>query len=195
MTWLILLIAYLLGSMPFGYIMSRLMTGSDIRKAGSGNIGATNVLRVIGWKAALPVFLLDMLKGVAAVLIARALSDSAAIYLAAGFMVMIGHSFPIFLGFRGGKAAATAIGVLAVVSLPVLAALAGWASLVLILTRYVSLASILGSLSLPLLFLFFNYDLPYIIFGLATAILITARHQQNIRRLLQGREPRLGQKT
>lgn len=195
MTLLILLIAYLLGSMPFGFIMSRLMTGSDIRKVGSGNIGATNVLRVIGWKAALPVFLLDMLKGAAAVLIAGALSDSAAVYLAAGFMAMIGHSFPLFLGFRGGKAAATAIGVLTVVSLPVLAALAGWGGLVLILTRYVSLASILGSLALPLFFLLFNYDLPYIIFGLATAVLVTARHKQNIRRLWQGREPRLGQKS
>lgn len=195
MTWLIMLSAYLLGSLPFGYILNRIMTGSDIRRKGSGNIGATNVLRVLGWKAALPVFVLDMLKGAAAVLLARALSDSDAVYLAAGFLAMIGHSFPLFLGFRGGKAAATAIGILAVISLPLLAALVGWSGLVLIITRYVSLASILGALSLPLLFLIFNYDLPYIIFGLAAAILVTARHWQNIDRLMKGSEPRLGQKA
>ncbi len=195
MTWLIFIAAYLIGSLPFGYILARAAAGTDIRSEGSGNTGATNVLRVIGWKAALPVFLLDMIKGTAAVLLARSLSDIPSVYLTAGFLAMLGHSFPIYLGFRGGKAAATAIGVLAALSIPVLAALVALSGMILAVTRYVSLASILGSLSLPLLFLLFNYDLPYIIFGLAAAFLVTARHHENIGRLIKGRESKIGKKA
>lgn len=195
MTWLILIAAYLIGSLPFGYILTRAAAGTDIRSEGSGNTGATNVLRIIGWKAALPVFLLDMIKGTAAVLLARSLSDILTVPLIAGFFAMLGHSFPIYLGFRGGKAAATAIGVLAALSIPVLAALVALAGTILAVTRYVSLASILGSLSLPLLFLLFNYDLPYIMFGLAAACLVTARHHENIGRLIKGKEPKFGNKA
>ncbi len=194
MVYLALIAAYLLGSLPFGYILSKVLAKSDIRKHGSGNIGATNVLRVMGWKAALPVFILDMLKGVAAVLLAKAVSDLPAVYLAAGFLVMLGHSFPVFLSFKGGKAAATGIGVLV--------ALSGWVALVLIvlaalvvaLTRYVSLGSILGSLSVPLFFWIFGFDASYIVFGLATAVLISARHHENISRLLKGTESKIGRK-
>jgi len=194
MVYLALIAAYLLGSLPFGYILSKVLAKSDIRKHGSGNIGATNVLRVMGWKAALPVFILDMLKGVAAVLLAKAVSDLPAVYLAAGFLAMLGHSFPVFLSFKGGKAAATGIGVLV--------ALSGWVALVLIvlaalvvaLTRYVSLGSILGSLSVPLFFWIFGFDASYIVFGLATAVLISARHHENISRLLKGTESKIGRK-
>ncbi len=194
MVYLALIAAYLLGSLPFGYILSKVLAKSDIRKHGSGNIGATNVLRVMGWKAALPVFILDMLKGVAAVLLAKAVSDLPAVYLAAGFLAMLGHSFPVFLSFKGGKAAATGIGVLV--------ALSGWVALVLIvlaalvvaLTRYVSLGSILGSLSVPLFFWIFSFDASYIVFGLATAVLISARHHENISRLLKGTESKIGRK-
>lgn len=195
MTWLTFIAAYLIGSLPFGYILARAAAGTDIRSEGSGNTGATNVLRVIGWKAALPVFLLDMIKGTAAVLLARSVSDIPSVSLIAGFLAMLGHSFPVYLGFRGGKAAATTIGVLAALSIPVLAALVVLAGAILALTRYVSLASILGSLSLPLLFLLFNYDLPYILFGLAAALLVTVRHHENIRRLIKGREPKIGKKA
>ncbi len=194
MVYLALIAAYLLGSLPFGYILSKVLAKSDIRKHGSGNIGATNVLRVMGWKAALPVFILDMLKGVAAVLLAKAVSDLPAVYLSAGFLVMLGHSFPVFLSFKGGKAAATGIGVLV--------ALSGWVALVLIvlaalvvaLTRYVSLGSILGSLSVPLFFWIFGFDASYIVFGLATAVLISARHHENVSRLLKGTESKIGRK-
>ncbi len=195
MTVLILVVAYLLGSLPFGYLMSKLFLKTDIRKHGSGNIGATNVLRVGGWKAALPVFLLDALKGFTAVYLAKYVSDLPVIFLAAGFLAMLGHSFPVFLRFRGGKAAATGVGVLAAVS--------GWALLILAVvtviliavTRYVSLGSIVGSIMVPLIFLILGYDLPYIVFGIGVALLVVLRHRQNIERLFKGTESRLGRKS
>lgn len=195
MTYLVLIAAYLLGSLPFGYIMSKVLLKTDIRQHGSGNIGATNVLRVVGWKAALPVFLLDMLKGFLAVSIARFIIDVPAVYLGAGFLAMLGHSYPVFLGFKGGKAAATAIGVMA--------ALSGWALLIMALvalavvalTRYVSLGSLIGALLVPLIFLVLGYGLPYVIFGIATALLIVIRHKANIERLMKGSESKLGQKA
>ncbi len=195
MIYLVLIAAYLLGSLPFGYIMSRVVLKTDIRQHGSGNIGATNVLRVVGWRAALPVFLLDMLKGFLAVIIARFVSDLPAVYLGAGFLAMLGHSYPVFLGFKGGKAAATAIGVMA--------ALSGWALLIMALiaitvvglTRYVSLGSIIGALLVPIIFLMLGYGLPYVIFGIGVALLIVLRHKDNIDRLRKGTESKLGQKS
>ncbi len=186
--------AYLIGSLPFGYLLTQAIKKTDIRNYGSGNIGATNVLRVMGWKAALPVFTLDMLKGVAVVLLAKAVTDLPAVYLTAGFLALVGHSFPLFLKFKGGKAAATGIGVVVMLS--------GWAALSLIviaimvifITRYVSLGSITGALAVPLFFLLFGFELSYIIFGLATAALIGYRHHENISRLLKGTESRIGQK-
>jgi len=190
----VLILAYLLGSLPFGYILSNIIKKTDIRKHGSGNIGATNVLRVMGWKAALPVFVLDFAKGTAAVALARLVSDQPAIYLTAGFLAMVGHSFPVFLKFKGGKAVATAAGVLA--------ALSGWVTVSLLVlfvilvaaTRYVSAGSIIASMTLPVLFWLFGFELAYIIFGLAAALLIAARHQQNISRLLSGTESKIGSK-
>jgi acyl phosphate:glycerol-3-phosphate acyltransferase len=190
MSILVLFLAYLLGSIPFGYLFGRYLGNTDIRQHGSGNIGATNVLRVMGWKAALPVFILDLLKGFLAVIIAKALIDSPLLYLAAGMMALIGHSFPVFLKFRGGKAAATAIGVLLAISGWVTLALFFAAALVLILTRIVSLASMVGSLLVPLFFWIFGYGPPYIIFGFAIAALVIARHHANIKRLLNGTEPK-----
>jgi len=195
MTYLVLIFAYLIGSVPFGYILTRLLRNTDIRSHGSGNIGATNVLRVLGWKAAFPVFFLDLLKGLAAVLLAKAVSDLPAFYLGAGLLAMIGHSFPIFLRFKGGKAAATSIGVLAAVSGWLTLVLIAGAGLIVVLTRYVSLGSILGALTVPLLFWLFGFDLYHIIFGVAMALLVTMRHSENIKRLLKGTESKLGQKV
>jgi acyl phosphate:glycerol-3-phosphate acyltransferase len=187
----ILIVAYLLGSIPFGYIFAKTFGKTDIREHGSGNIGATNVLRVMGWKLALPVFILDLLKGFSAVFLAKAVDSGSILPLIAGILVMIGHSFPLFLGFKGGKAAATAIGVLLALSGWVTLALFAAAILILALTRYVSLASMVGSLLVPLFFWLFGFELPYIIFGLAVAALVVFRHQANIRRLLSGTEPKL----
>lgn len=191
MTVIIMLVAYLLGSIPFGFIFAKLFGNTDIREHGSGNIGATNVLRVMGWKLALPVFILDLLKGFLAVFLAKALDGGSFLPLAAGILVMLGHSFPMFLGFKGGKAAATAIGVLLALSGWVTLALFAAATIILAITRYVSLASIVGSLLVPLFFWLFGFELPYIMFGLAVAILVVFRHQANIKRLLNGTEPKL----
>jgi len=187
----ILILAYLLGSIPFGFIFAKMFGKTDIREHGSGNIGATNVLRVMGWKLALPVFVLDLLKGFCAVFLAKALASGSLLPLIAGILVMLGHSFPLFLGFKGGKAAATAIGVLLALSGWVTLALFAAALLILAVTRYVSLASIVGSLLVPLFFWLFGFDLPHIIFGLAVAALVVFRHQANIKRLLSGTEPKL----
>ncbi len=194
MPYLILIAAYLLGSLPFGYILTKMSRKTDIRKYGSGNIGATNVLRVFGWRAALPVFILDLAKGLIAVLLAKAVSDIMAIYLLAGFLAMFGHSFPIYLRFKGGKAVATSIGVLS--------ALSGWVTLIVIVcfllilyfTRYVSLGSITSMLVLPLLFWLLGFGLPYILFGIAAALLVIVRHHENIGRLLKGTESKFGKK-
>ncbi len=194
MVFVILILAYLLGSLPFGYILTRLMHNTDIRNYGSGNIGATNVLRVYGWRSALPVFILDLAKGLVAVLLARAVIDLQAIYLTAGFLAMFGHSFSIYLKFKGGKAVATSIGVLL--------ALSGWVTLVTVacflaivyFTRYVSLGSMISMLILPPVFWLLGFDLPYILFGLAAAVLVIVRHHENIGRLLKGKESKLGRK-
>ncbi len=194
MNYLVLLFAYLVGSIPFGYIIAMLVKKTDIREYGSGNIGATNVLRVMGWRTALPVFVLDLAKGVVAILLARAVSDLPAVYLGAGFLAMVGHSFPVYLKFKGGKAMATSIGVLL--------ALSGWVTLIVIacfllivyFTRYVSLGSMTAMVLTPLLFLILNFELPYIIFGIGAAILVVARHHENINRLLKGTESKLGKK-
>lgn len=190
----VLVLAYLLGSLPFGYILSHFIQKTDIRSHGSGNIGATNVLRVMGWKAALPVFILDFAKGIAAVMIARLVSDQPAVYLTAGFLAMVGHSFPVFLKFKGGKAVATAAGVLSILSGWVTVSLLTLFILLVLVTRYVSLGSIIASMTLPVLFWLFGFDLAYIIFGLAAALLITARHHQNISKLLTGTESKIGRK-
>lgn len=194
MPYLVLPVAYLIGSLPFGYIFTKMFLNTDIRRHGSGNIGATNVLRLLGWRAALPVFALDLAKGAAAVLLARAISDVPFIFLGSGLAVMIGHSFPVFLGFRGGKAVAAGIGVLF--------ALSGWVALIMILgavaviavTRYVSLGSMIGVLTVPFLFWLMGFDYSYIIFGAGMAALVIFRHHANIGRLWRGTESRLGQK-
>lgn len=192
---LAIVFAYLIGSIPFGYLFSRLFSRLDIRRHGSGNIGATNVLRLLGWQAALPVLLLDVGKGSAAVLLARALSDNTVVVLSAALAVLLGHCFPLFLKFKGGKGAATGIGLLIPLAGNVCAAAIALAVLLIALTRYVSLGSIIGALSVPLFLLIFNYDPPYLVFGAAMALLVIFRHHENIRRLLSGTESKLGQKA
>jgi len=194
MIWFVLIFAYLIGSIPFGYILTKIVRKTDIRSHGSGNIGATNILRVIGWKAAIPVLILDMLKGIVAVLLAKAVSDQALVYLGAGLLAMIGHSFPVYIGFKGGKAVATAIGVLAAISWLLALVLVIWTLLIVFVSRYMSLGSVVGSLTIPILFWVFKFDIYHIVFGLGLALLIVIRHLANIGRLLKGTEPKLGKK-
>ncbi|HEX9457245.1 MAG TPA: glycerol-3-phosphate 1-O-acyltransferase PlsY [Candidatus Acidoferrum sp.] len=195
-TLLIPLPAYILGSIPFGLILAKLFGGTDVRKGGSGNIGATNVARVIGPVAGILTLILDVAKGSAAVLLAARLSqDSATWMMIAALAALAGHCFPIWLKFKGGKGVATAAGMFLV--LCPLAFLGSVILFVLVVTfwRYVSLASISAAAAMPLLMYFLwapRHAPPLVItFGsLAAAVLIVCKHAGNIRRLVQGVEPK-----
>ena len=201
---LIAAVSYLLGSIPVGYLLVRIFRHEDIRSVGSGNIGATNVLRSGGKGLGAATFLLDMLKGCTAVWLGGYLGSlllpgtplRSAQALAALFAVL-GHMFPVWLKFRGGKGVATGFGVFLVAApLAALAAISVFA-IVLALSRYVSLASILGAASFPPFAWFLvKGDRPafYIAVQCAVALLIILKHHQNIRRLLTGTESRFGAK-
>lgn len=188
--------AYLLGAIPFGLLLGKVFGGADVRKAGSGNIGATNVARVAGPVAGVFTLALDAAKGAAAVWLAgRFANDSAAWMTIAGLAALAGHCFPIWLGFRGGKGVATAAGVfLALCPLALLGSLTLFL-LVVLFWRYVSLGSIAAAASMPLFvyFLWAPHHAPplTVTFGaLAAALLIVYKHDANIQRLVEGREPR-----
>lgn len=194
--------AYLLGSIPFGLLLGKLFGAGDVRKEGSGNIGATNVLRVAGPLAGVLTLLLDAGKGALAVLLAARLSGESALWMMiAGLCVLVGHCFPIWLGFHGGKGVATAAGVFLVLCPLALLGAAILFVLVVIYWRFVSLGSISAAAAMPLLIYFFwapHHAPPYsITFGsLAAALLIVYKHDANIQRLVQGDEPKfsLGKK-
>ena len=187
---LLVLAAYLVGSIPFGYVLPRLLRGDDIRRHGSGNVGATNVWRVYGRSLGLPVAVLDVLKGlVPAALGLRLGGDWVGVL--AGAAAMLGHARPLYLGFsKGGKMVATAGGVaLALAPLAALGCAAIWI-LAFALTRYASLASILAAAALPVLCLAFGASWPVVAFTAIAAVGVLALHRQNVRRLLSGTEPR-----
>ncbi|HKN77337.1 MAG TPA: glycerol-3-phosphate 1-O-acyltransferase PlsY [Candidatus Acidoferrum sp.] len=194
--------AYLLGSIPFGLLLSKLFGAADVRKAGSGNIGATNVARVAGPLAGILTLLLDAAKGAFAVILAERLSDQSSTWMMiAGLCVLAGHCFPIWLGFRGGKGVATAAGVFLVLCPPAFLGATILFLLVVAYWRFVSLGSISAAAAMPLLIYFLwapHHAPPYAVtFGsLAAALLIVYRHDANIQRLVQGEEPKfsLGKK-
>lgn len=190
---LALIVGYLLGNISASFIVGKLTKNIDIRKFGSGNAGATNTLRILGLKAGLLVFFVDILKGVAAVLLGRLVAGDAG-GMIAGAASVAGHIWPAFLSFKGGKGVATSFGVL-VVLFPVVALIlfAVSASLIAI-TRFMSLGSIAAAILLPILLLVIGYDWLYIIFGLVLAALIIYLHKSNISRLLAGKENKLGSK-
>lgn len=198
MTWLYAMAAlaggYLLGSVPFGYLAGR-RRGVDIRQYGSKNIGATNVLRTLGALPAVLVFLADVGKGAVPAAVALWLGGDTWVQLAAGTGSLLGHTYPLFLRFKGGRAVATSLGVMTVLQPWVgLCALAAFV-LVVGLTRYVSLGSMVGSLvaavALPLL----GASWPATTFGVAVSVLIIYRHRPNIERLRQGTESKLGERV
>ena len=189
---LIAALSYLLGSIPFGYLLVRIFRGTDVRQIGSGNIGATNVSRTSPALGILTL-LLDAAKGLAPVIIARTLHpDHAALFGAlAGFFAVIGHMFPVWLGFRGGKGVATGLGAFVCVAPKSLLVMVGIFLAVVAAFRYISLGSILASLALPLLAWQLDRHTGLTLYLiLAAALLIVVKHHQNVRRLLAGTESR-----
>ncbi len=182
-------VAYLIGSIPFGLVLTRLAGAGDIRSVGSGNIGATNVLRTGHKWLAAATLVLDAAKGAAAVLIASLYGPDIAIVAAAG--VLIGHVFPVWLKFDGGKGVSTALGVLLALAWPVGVIVAAIWVTVLLVTRYSSLAALSGALATPFL-MYFLADPQKAEFAVALTVLIWLRHHANIRRLVTGRETRVG---
>lgn len=179
------IVAYLLGSIPSGLIIGKLFFNTDVRLYGSKNIGATNTYRVLGWKAALPVFLCDAGKGMAGV---AGFAPEPNLMLLGGILAMVGHNWSVFLGFKGGRGVATGLGVL-IFLVPLISAIcfATWAVIVYF-TKYVSLGSIVGAALVPILMIVFGEPLWYIVFGTVAALFVILRHRENIMRLLRGKE-------
>ncbi|MBS4534215.1 glycerol-3-phosphate 1-O-acyltransferase PlsY [Clostridium sp. D2Q-14] len=193
---LIGLISYIVGNFSSSYILGKILKNIDIRTKGSGNAGATNALRVFGKKIGLITFILDVLKGIIAVIIGQMiLGDTGR--LIAGIFVVIGHNWPIILGFKGGKGIAATIGAVTFINpLPaIIAIIIG--ILIIIKTRYVSLGSIMAMALVPIISLVVvrPFDLRFFIFLLILAIMAIYRHKTNIRRLLNGEESKLGHKA
>jgi acyl phosphate:glycerol-3-phosphate acyltransferase len=189
-TAVLLVAAYLLGSMPFGYWAVRLFHGEDVRTMGSGNIGASNVWRAYGWRLGLPIVLLDVAKGFVPALVGILLFDDLRGVLAGG-AAMAGHYRPLFLGFaKGGKTVATAAGVFfAVAPLVGLTAAAVWL-LCFVVFRYASLASILAALAMPIVAWLYDEPWPTVVFAALAAVAVLLLHRPNIGRLRRGEEPR-----
>lgn len=186
-----LLTAYLLGSIPFAYLLVRAVRGKDIRSIGSGNVGATNAMRAAGRLGGVLTLVLDAGKGWAAVFLTRAWTHSESWAVAAALMAIVGHIFPVFLGFRGGKGVATAAGAFLAVAPWVMAGAAAVFLLVVAVTRYVSLGSVCAAASFPVLAYVQGLGLPAVPAGMLCAALIIWKHSANIQRLRQGTEPRL----
>ncbi|MFC1517697.1 glycerol-3-phosphate 1-O-acyltransferase PlsY [Candidatus Margulisiibacteriota bacterium] len=185
--------AYLLGSIPFGALMGRLY-GIDLLKKGSGSTGTTNVIRNIGLWQGLLVLVADILKGAAAAYLALQILGLPGYVVLSGIMAMIGHSHSIFIGFKGGKAAATGTGMILVISWQTFVIVFGIIVLVLVLTKYQSLASLIASGTVPFLLYYFKVDIVYVTLGVFAVAFVWYKHIPNIKRLLNGTENKLGSK-
>jgi len=186
------LAAYIIGSIPFALIMARRWGTTDLRLIGSGNLGAANVWRVTGATAGVLVALLDILKGAAGVVVAQRLDSDAAAPAVAGVAAVVGHIYPVWLGFRGGKGVATSCGVFAVLTpLAVLAALGVFALSVWI-TKYISAGSVMASLALPPLAYVIGSPGSVVAASAVVAALVLFRHRSNLTRVRAGTEPRVG---
>jgi len=189
-TLLVAAIAYLLGAIPFGYLLVKWTTGADVRAAGSGNIGATNVLRTTGRAAGVATLLLDIGKGYLAVWIAGRLSEHGAIAMSvAALAVMAGHAYPVFLKFQGGKAVASFVGAFLCLTPLALGAVLVVFLVVVAWTRHISMGSIVGAATFPLAVLLIQKpELPVVAAGLMAGTFIIYKHSSNIRRLHDGTE-------
>ncbi|MCK4667630.1 glycerol-3-phosphate 1-O-acyltransferase PlsY [Candidatus Dependentiae bacterium] len=196
-------LSYLIGAIPFAYIMVKLIKKTDLRTVGSGNVGATNAMRVLGWKLGLVVFLLDFLKGFIAVGLVSGIFGSLTILdsspnlirIIAGICAICGHVWTVFLKFKGGKGVATSAGVFAfLIPIPFLLTLAVFI-LVVSISRFVSLGSISAAAAFPILTFVFKQDLDLKIFTIFLAVLVTLTHISNLKRLINGTEKRLSFKS
>jgi acyl phosphate:glycerol-3-phosphate acyltransferase len=189
MILLIAIVAFLIGSIPWGYLIGRFMYHTDLRKSGSGNIGAMNALRTLGKKGAVAVLLLDASKGVIAVLIARYATNDAGVESLAAASAVLGHCFSPWLGWKGGKGVATAFGTIFALCWPAgLVCVAAWLLGALVLTRYSSVGSMLAMVVSPFALFLFSHSAAETIYGIFTAVLILWTHRENIGRLRTGTE-------
>lgn len=200
---IVTIIAYLLGSISFSVIISKKMAGFDVREKGSGNAGTTNVLRTVGKKASIITLVCDVLKGVVAILVAYVVGlimkdgvDKALLIQLAGIAVVLGHTFPIFFGFKGGKGIATALGVLIMTNWNIGLICLVFALVLMILTKMVSLGSIAAAILFPVLIIFMPHtaylvDGNYIIYSILLAVLVVFNHRANVKRLLTGTENKI----
>lgn len=193
---IIALSSYLLGSISASYFLGKIFTRKDIRQHGSGNVGATNALRVFGPKIAAVSFVYDILKGVAAVIIGnQLLGDNGA--LIGGVCAVIGHNYPVFLGFKGGKGVATTLAVVLAINPLVASICIGVGLIIIIRSKYVSLGAVVGMALLPIvgLILVQPFDVNFFVFSLFLGAMSIYRHKGNINRLLNGNESKLGEKA
>ena len=187
-------VGYLVGSIPFAFLLSR-QRGIDLRRAGSGNVGASNVLRTTGARAAVLAMVLDGAKGSIAVLVAQLLSAGPVVAVIAAFASVIGHVYPIWLRFRGGKGVATAAGAFAVLAPEALGIAASVFAVVVLATRFISVGSIAGALTLALVATFTDVAGIVALGATASALIIIYRHRENLARLVAGTERRIGQRV
>jgi glycerol-3-phosphate acyltransferase PlsY len=191
----VICIAYLLGSIPFALLCARRWGAADLRSFGSGNLGATNVMRASGVKLGLLVAALDMAKGAAGVVLAERLTGNPAAPAAAGVAAIVGHIYPVWLRFRGGKGVATACGVFSLLTPLALPPALGIFIAVVWLTKYISLGSLLASIALPPLAYALGSPAPAVAAAVAASAIIVFRHRSNLARLRTGTERRLGART
>ncbi len=206
---IVAIIAYLLGSISFSIIISKRVAGFDVREKGSGNAGTTNVLRSVGKRAALLTLIGDILKGVVAILVAILAGkivknlDNALLVQIAGVCVILGHTFPVFFKFKGGKGIATSLGVLLMTNWQIGLICLVYALILIALTRMVSVGSLVAALLFPVLVLFINqnYIVPtgsdnwsYLIYSIIIAVLIIFNHRENIKRINEGTENKISLK-
>ena len=193
------IIAYFIGSINFSIIISKKVAGFDVREKGSKNAGTTNVLRTVGKKSAAIVLICDILKGVVAVLLAKLITQNvnqAIGVQVAAFFVVLGHTFPIFFNFKGGKGVATSIGILLMINWQIGLICLAYGIIMIALTRFVSLGSICAAILFPILTIFVQnhyiaYGANFVVFGIIMAIFILINHRENIKRLNKGTENRI----
>ncbi len=196
---LCMVLAYLIGALPFGVIAGKLLKGIDVREYGSGRMGATNVMRTLGWKVSITILILDMGKGVAAVFIARAFSEPKYVEALAGLAAVVGHNWPVYVKFKGGRGVSPGLGGLFALVPPVGAIALGVGLVVIAATRFVSFGSMCGAVSgflgTLVLALTGRQSWEYLAYTAVVVPLIIIQHRDNIARLIRGEERKFGKKA